>query len=219
MLRKGILTSVFVSLLLIIMGQQDCEGNERFEIYQQNIEKLNQSLSSCSNSEGGKIYVTVLPFIDGMTKSSCFSSGDLKLIDDFVERGLNELQKINPALVVNQSGHIVKSSDRNINRLIDIIFDPGLTKDEKMDKIIDEIMTPNQVDIILAGYCIEEANNPCLSLKPLVIIKSNKKILTKNLQFFKQSLFCKEPVSDRTIICRDAYDMLSQVYLEFLTQL
>ena len=85
----------------------------------------------------------------------------------------------------------------------------------------DLLITPqtDNVDVIVTGHYIDNAQNPLITIRPLTIVKSNKKIVTKNLQFKKDDLTTKDPVSGKTILKKGAYDEIAQAVKELLEQL
>lgn len=114
---------------------------------------------------------------------------------------------------------MIKNNDANINKLVNITFDPSMNKTEKVNKIIGEMMNPGQVDVIVTGQYIDDARNPLISIRPLVIVKADQKIVTKNLQFTKEELFCKDPISKKDTLCAGAHDQIAQAVQELLEQL
>lgn len=166
-----------------------------------------------------KLYIAHLSFMDARTQSSMVLTAEAELIDDFIVKGIKELQKQIPTLAVNVTGHIIKNNDKNINDLVNITFDPNLTKKEKINKIIAELMTPNNVDMIITGQYIDDCKNNLISIRPLVIVKASRKILTKNLQFTRKELFCQDPINKKMTLCSVAHDQFARAFLEILEQL
>jgi len=203
-----------LSLLPIFMGQDECQINETFK---QLFAQLKQKLPPPSGQS--KTYVTQLSFMDAQTQSTMASTEYAVLINKAVEKGMAEAAKQNPQLAINEAGHTIKNNDENVNKLVNLTFDPGMTKGEKINKIIGEMMNPNSVDVICTGQYIDDAKSPLISIRPLVIVKADQKIVTKNLQFTKEELFCKDPISNKETLCAGAHDQIAQAVQELLEQL
>jgi len=207
-----ILTTIgILSLLPIFMGQEECEISET---YMKLIKQINYKLSPPPGQ--GKTYITHLSFLDARTQSTMASTEYAELINKVVEKGMAEAAKQNPQLALNETGHIIKNTDENVNKLINIVFDPNLTKNQKIDKIIAEIMNPNHVDVIVTGYYIDDINDPFISVGLIVIVKHTKRIVAKNFQFTKDEIICRDPISKKATLCDDAYDQIGQAFLELL---
>ncbi|MCI0471122.1 MAG: hypothetical protein L0Y73_05635 [Candidatus Aminicenantes bacterium] len=204
-----------LSLLPIFMGQDDCQINETFK---QLLATINQKLPDPPPGQS-KLYVTHLTFMDAATQSTMANTEVAELINDAVIKGMNEAQKTNNNLAINETGHIIPNTDANVNTLVNITFEPNLTKNEKINKIINDLINPNSVDVIVTGQYIDDAKNPLISVRPLVIVKSNQKIITKNLQFSKEELICEDPNNPKKILCQGAHDQIAQAVQELLEQL
>lgn len=203
------------SLLPIFMGQDDCEFNETFKQLMQSINK-----TMPTTPPGQKLYITHLSFMDAKTQSTMASTELAEMINEAVIKGMSAAQKTNNKLAINETGHIIPNTDGNVNKLVNITFDPNMTKIEKINKIIGELMSPSSVDVIVTGQYIDDARNPLISVRPLVIVKNNQKIVTKNLQFTKEELMCEDPNSPgRKALCPGAHDQIAQAVQELLEQL
>lgn len=212
---KQILTILLVSSLLpIFMAQNDCQLNEAFN-------KLFKQIKTKIPPKSGaqQTYVTQLSFMDTKTQSIMAVTEHAKLIDEAVQKGMIEAARLNPHLAINEPGHEIKNTDGNVNTLVNITFDPNLTKSEKIAQISNKMMVPNNVDVIVTGQYIDDGQNPLISVRPLVIVKDDRKIVTKNLQFSKQELFCEDSVSKKVTLCGGAHDQIAQAIQDLLNQL
>lgn len=201
-------------LLPLFMGQDECQINETFK---QLFSQLKQKLPPPNGQT--KTYVTSLSFMDAQTQSTMANTEYAELINKAVEKGMAEAAKQNPQLAINETGHTIKNNDENVNKLVNTTFDPSMTKNEKINNIIGELMNPNSVDVICTGQYIDDAKNPLISVRPLVIVKADQKIVTKNLQFTKEELFCQDPISKKETLCAGAHDQIAQSVQELLEQL
>lgn len=210
-----ILTTIgILSLLPVFMGQDECKINETD---MKLIRLINNKLSPPSGQS--KTYITHLPFLDARIKSSIANTEYAELINNAVVKGMAEVAKQNPQLAINESGHMIKNTDENVNKLINITFDPNLTKNQKIDKIIADIMNPNHVDVIIAGQFIDDVDDPTISIGLIVIVKHKKRIVTKNLRLKKEEAFCEYPFNKRKILCSDTHELLALAFMELLEQL
>jgi hypothetical protein len=203
-----------ISLLPIFMGQDECQVNETMK---ELFDTMNKKLPTPAGQS--KLYITHLTFMDALTQSTMANTQLAELINESVIKGMNEAQKNNNKLAVNEVGHIIPNTDGNVNMLVNITFDPNLTKSEKINKIIVDLMNPSGVDVIVTGQYIDDAKSPLISVRPLIIVKADQKIVTKNLQFTKEELLCEDPNSKKKILCRSAYDQIAQAVQELLEQL
>lgn len=204
-----------LSLLPIFMGQDDCQVNETINKL---FDIMNKKLTTPPGQS--KLYITHLTFMDALTKTSIANTEVANLINEAVVKGMTEAQKNNPKLAINESGHIIPNTDKNNNDLVNTTFEPNLTKSQKINKIITDMMNPNHVDVIVSGHYIDDAQNPKVHVRPLVIVKYNQKIITRNLQFAKTELMCTDPNNaNRKILCKGAHDQIAQAVQELLEEL
>jgi hypothetical protein len=210
-----------LSLLPLFMGQEDCENSEtlkQLEVYNQLIKQIEDKLPPPPGQS--KTYISFLSFMDAETQSTIAQTEEVELIENAIAKLLNEVVRHIPILAVNEPGHMIPNTDEIVNKMINITFTPDLTKNEKVNKIIDEIMTPNHVDVIVTGQYIDDCKSTLISLRPVVIVKAAQKIVTKNLQFSKDELFCEDPIGKRKkILCSGAHDQLAQAFHELIKQL
>lgn len=167
-----------------------------------------------------KLYITNLSFMNASTQSTMANTEMAELINGAVTKGMNEAQKTNQTLVINENGHTIPNTDANVNKLVNITFEPDLTKTEKVNKMIMDLMNPNSVDVIVTGQYVDDAKNPLISIRPLIIVNYQQKIVTKkNLQFSKEELLCENPISKKKVLCKIAFDEILQAVQELLEQL
>lgn len=202
------------SLLPLFMGNDECQVNETFK---QLFQQMKQKLPPPKGQD--KTFVTHLTFMDALTQTQMANTEHADLINEAVVKGMNEAQNQNPKLAIDEPGHIIKNNDKNVNDLVNITFDPNLTKSQKIENIIADMMLPNKVDVIVTGQYIDDAKSQLISVRPLVIVREDKKIVTKNLQFTKEELFCEDPHSKKKILCSGAHDQIAQAVQDLLDQI
>jgi hypothetical protein len=80
-------------------------------------------------------------------------------------------------------------------------------------------MAPNGVDVIVTGQYRDDTNSQLIIIRPLTIIKSSQKVLTKNLQFSREELICRNPQSGKRMLCKNVFDEIAIAVKELLEQL
>jgi len=175
--------------------------------------------SLAATPQGQKIYVTNLSFMDAQTLSTMVQTEMAASIDEAVIKGMEMGQKANDDLLINAPGHRIPNTDANVNKFLNVSFDPNLPKNQKIDRIIQEIMIPNHADVIVTGHYIDAAKNPLVIVRPIMIVKSQRRILSKNLQFKREELRCRNPVSKKRVLCPVAFAQIARAVKELLEQL
>lgn len=197
------------------MGQDDCQVDNTMNELLKEVDK-----KIPSPPLGQQTYVTHLSFMDGLTFTTMLQTEVAALIEEAVIKGMNAAQRRDEKFAINEPGHNIPNTDANVNRLINITFDPNITQNEKINKLISEMMDPYNVDVIVTGHYIDQAKNPLITIRPLVIVKNNKRIVTKNLQFKKGEVICADPINiDKKILCKGAHDEIAQAVKELLEQI
>jgi hypothetical protein len=196
------------------MGQEDCQVNEATKRL---LDVINKKLQPPPGQD--KVYISYLTFMDARSKTSKGHTQAASLINHAIARGLSMLNRHFARLAVNEPGHIIPNTDANVNRLFNILFDPNLTPKQKLDIINDEIMAPNNVDVIVTGLYVDDENNSAISFRPVLIVKYLERIVTKSLQFTKYELICRDPNGKKEILCQKAHDKIIQAFSHLLEQL
>jgi hypothetical protein len=194
-LKKGIQLIFFATLLAIFAG-------------------LTYLFIDKSGSDFKKLYVTNLSLIDGGIQSTMTHEVLRKSIDDAILDGMKRSREFN-----NNGYHFkMPNTADNTEKLVLIIFDQALTRRDKINKIINEMMVPNKIDVIVSGLYKENAPDPLIIICPLVIIKDTKKIVSKNFKFLRSELFSKDPMSNKKSICNNTYDQIYRAVQKLLEQ-
>jgi hypothetical protein len=157
-----------------------------------------------SQSAAGVIYSD---FMDSFTQSSITSITEMgKMIDEAVLKGTKEAKK--------KAEHHPDYA----GQIASILFDPGLSKDERVIDIIDNVMIPNGVEIIVTGLYIRNIQNNAITLRPMVIVRASQTILSQNLEFTMNELVCEDPAKKEKILCKEAYEKIVRTVKELLEQ-
>jgi len=166
------------------------------------------SLFAVGLNECQALYITQLEFADAMTKMR-MPSQESALIDKAVVTGITRAVQTNPQLKYNDANHTIENTPANVQKLIDIIFDPLLTPEKRMGQIISDIMSPAKVDVIVTGQYVD--NQQTLQVRPFMIVKASQKIVFKVLNFEKDEYFCPDPVDrNRKALCQNAHESIAQ---------
>lgn len=215
MKQKLVITAqvlLILGLLPFFMGQQDCEADKVIQdLFDQKIMKQGPGGSTQDT------YVSHLSFMDAQTKSTMVQTEVAGLINEAVVDGMSRASKVNPKLKNNEAGHIIKDNDLHVNKLVNFFFDPVLTADDKVSGIIREMMDPNNVDVIVGGQYIDEAKKPEITVRPFIIVKDGRKLMTRNLQFSREALLCEDPNNPgKKVLCKSSHDEIAQAVKELL---
>ncbi|KPA15614.1 hypothetical protein MHK_004180, partial [Candidatus Magnetomorum sp. HK-1] len=203
-------------ILLVISFFPLIMGNENCQVQQQLLDMLNQKIKPPTGQNS--IYISHLTFMDPTTGTSIFQTEAGKLINDAVINGINQAQKKNPSFQHNAAGHVLEDTDANVNKLVNITFDPNINKGDKISRIISELMDPAKIDVIVTGQYFEKG--PIVDVRPLIIVKKELKIITKVAQYKKSEFLCSDPVNPSTkALCQGARDEISKLVKELLEQI
>ena len=161
---------------------------------------------------GKKIFITHLGFMDtsaGMPLDSSIA----KPISQAVINGIQLAQQDISHLQLNESGHQIENSDENVNQFVNLFWDFNLTRSEKIEAIIQQMMTPNQVDVIVTGQYLEKTGG-IIHIRPSLVSKNQRRIMTKSLIFQEQEFICANQQ-----LCQDAHQKISNLVKELLENL
>jgi len=219
-----LLGSIFVFLVVLILLTGMFKGSTYFstktKVSERNIQveellipMLNQKLRPPSGQNN--IYVSYLTFMDPTTGTSLLQTEVGSLLDNAISDALTFSNQTYNYIKHNEPGHIIKNTDNNMNTLVNITFDPNLTKGEKISKIINILMKPNNVDIILTGQYIDKGNT--IDVRPLVIVASEQKVVTKVAQIKKDQFICNDQYVKT--LCQDAHEEIAKLVKELLEAL
>src|SRR5262249_5004086 len=101
-------------------------------------------------------------------------------------------------------GHTLPNANANANRLFTIFWDPNLSRTEKLDEIINELMTPNGIDGLIAVQ-FKQGRDDEVTLRPVVISRSTKNIYTMSVALKKEVLDCRDPTLQKRVLCVDNF--------------
>jgi len=182
--------------------------------------ELKNSIWECiAGSEKSPIYLSYLPFYDVDTKNSSFSTDIAQVFHDNLFASIfflsNELLL---DIKINQPGNMIKHTDNNVKKLINILSKPGLSEVQKFLKIEKEFIDPNKTDIICAAKYKQQ--NKKINITFYLINKKNKKIVTLWKDYSFLSYICDE-VSEpdkpsKKVLCKHQIIEGLKTFLELL---
>ena len=208
MRTRRTLTSLFIlALSVLLMGQaNNCADLSKL------IPQMENLFGSAKGS--AKIHISNLSFMDAKSKS-VMVAGDAELINKAVEDGMKTLAHQDQKYIVNAQGRTIPNNDANANKLSEIFWDPNLSRTQKVDKIIADLMAPNQVDGLVAGQFVEDQG--AISVRPFVISRADKKLVTESLTFKKNEFECKDPSNPNVkVLCTGAYEAIKDAVIRLL---
>jgi len=212
--KRIYIIQILIALMCLpfIMAQQDqCQIDQT----------INQLIGQKFKPSGGKssVYVTHLTFMDADTKTIMAQTMTAELINKAVVDGMQLAKNANSDLEINHPGHKLANTDGNVNKLVNIFWDVNLTKGDKIQKIVSDMMAPNQVDAIVTGQYLEKKGD-IINVRPFVVSKSKKSIVSKNHIFDKKQFLCEDPQNPSVkILCQSAHEKIRDSVKELLDTL
>jgi hypothetical protein len=160
-------------------------------------------------------FTSNLSYMDAETKS-VMAAGDAEILNQVVEAGIQKLTATNSKFIFNVPGHTLVNNDTNARKLSDIFWDANMSKTEKVDKIINEMMTPSGIDLLIAGQYQQKADGSII-LRPFVISRLSKNTATESKTFTQSEFACTDPKNRRKTICAKAAEDIKDIVIRLLT--
>jgi len=174
-------------------------------------------MRSCMTDKGSNepIYISFLPFVDDDTKTSSFMTEHATIIYEDMKTFYTELQTI-VGLKVNSKGHFVPSNDLSVNKIMNILTQPGTSEREKFQILNQKFLDPFHTDIIITGTY--RNNKDALEMILYFIVKSKERIIASDMSFSKLTFFCEKMIpfsrASKTVLCKDNEDVSLVIYLK-----
>jgi len=150
------------------------------------------------------VYLSYMTFLDPITGSSLHNTQEGHLINQAIEEAMIASQMKNAAIVIKKGAD--KQNSANCNKLANLLFDPNLSKDEKLKKISSELLLPNNLNGIITGQLFTRNNQTNMIV--MLILKGQTNLDTKKIKL------------DKEILCPEAGNpQLKQLCPETKTQL
>ncbi|SEH04776.1 hypothetical protein [Candidatus Venteria ishoeyi] len=207
--------TAYLKLLFIMICIPFFLGNSECPVSQQFLDQMQKTLDSrFSTPPVGQsyVYVSRLSFIDAVDRSP-IETDDAELINKAVEAGIRQAIKLTPTLKYNDSKHTIPDTLGNVEKLIQLIFDPNTPKKERIVKIIGEMMTPFGVDVIVGGTFVDKGST--VVIKPMTVAKDSKKVVAKTLDYTKKGFICTDSNGQKAL-CDRAYNEIAKAVEELL---
>lgn len=184
---------VSAALGLLLVGPIEAQGRWLEGILEWSLPgAVRQRLEDLSTDDTGqkrKVYVSCLPLIDGISKTNFLSPAG-EVLDQTVRDGVKNLADLDPWIVFDDPAHRVAQEEDSSLRLLEIWFDPGLTRDEKYARIENEILDPQGVDILVAGFIIDSGE--AFQYRPIVASRLGRTLRTRELQYANRDAVFEE---------------------------
>jgi hypothetical protein len=185
-----------------------CENDEAFVLpVRSAINPWRQYLKPGQNSK--TLSIASLAFMKTSDRSPIPSRGVGKWINKAILKGMSQAEQANKMLKIKKDTTGKLDTDYNANQLVNVFFDPNLTREQKINRIIRDLMNPNQVDLMVTGYFIDDDSSDMVTVRPIVIYKYNREIQTENLQFRKTEFECRDPSTGQTSLCQQASEQIT----------
>ncbi len=179
-------------LMLALLVVPQATSQDRCGLDEGLRDMLENKFGEMTEGPGGTsrtVYVSNVSFIDAITKTGFLSEEGL-LIDQAVLDGMNNAAATDPNIVVNDPDHTVPNTDGSVQKLVDIWFDPNLSRDDKYVQAVAELMDPYQVDVLITGMVADTGE--AIQIRPMGVSKPDRTIQLKELQFANREALFKE---------------------------
>jgi hypothetical protein len=137
-------------------------------------------------------------------------------IDNAVKVGMNMAAAFNNLLTITDESQQSFNTGSTANYVTNIFFNPNLSREEKIRRIIGNVMRNRKIDLLVTGYFIDDASHDSITLRPMVIYKYNQDIQTENLQFRRSDFECKNTPGGQKTMCQQAADQLANAVKKLL---
>jgi len=182
------------------------------ELFQQKHETHETPQNQTKLNNQKTLFITHLSFMDisaGMPLESSIANP----INQAVIAGIQLAQQDMPYLKLNESGHQIDNSDENVNEFINLFLDFNLTKAQKIDAIVQKMMTPNRIGVIVTGQYLKKSGDT-IHVRPFMLSKNNRRIVTKNFIFQEKDFMCSY-----NALCQEAHEKIRNAVMELLGNL
>jgi hypothetical protein len=166
-----------------------------------------------------EFYVSFIPFTDVSSQPGQDEKSLADLLDEVMAMEMNQANRKNDKLVVNDANYTIHHKEAAVQELDAILSNPKLKDTQKVEKIINNLMTPNGIDFVVTVQCKEDTRNKVIIVRPFVISKSQRKIDSTNFIFPKDRLLCVDADTKQKILCQTAADNFGNAVKKLLEKL
>lgn len=213
---KNIPNTVKIVILALSVSFLSAQSNCNID---QEIKSMLDGAFARTQSQTAKIYVSSVSFLDKDTGST-FGTPTAELINKAVRDGMATMASTDPAkYAANAPQHSIADTDANANKLASIFWDQNLTKDQKLEKIIKDVMEINGVDVLMAGQYVQR-DDKTVNLRPFIVSRANKSMVSENFNYNVGEFLCTDPANQSVkTLCPKAHDDVRDAVVRLLRQL
>jgi hypothetical protein len=167
------------------------------------VSRTRPSFDALLDTNSTIIYISKLPVL---TLNQAPPQHVRDAVSASVDAALSELARQDKRYVIDASGHSLSADERDAATLFDIFWNADMTRTEKLDKIIDGMMAPHNIDVLVAGQ-MTQADDTSVSVRLVTVIRSPKQVITERRTFRPEDFQCKDS-KDRygSTICEKAVE-------------
>jgi hypothetical protein len=156
--------------------------------------------------------ITTFPFMDNETKIP-LDPQLVRMLNDAVQLGIREAGIDGKPLGIDEMN--LTTNANTISRMAEVFLNSRMQNKQKADKIINQIMSPNQMKIIITGY-YHEGQDGKVEISPVIIIRNQQKFVAKNFTFPLSQVFCRNPITGEQMLCRWTARQIADAVKELL---
>jgi hypothetical protein len=98
-------------------------------------------------------------------------------------------------------GHALPNNYANSQKLNQIYWDGDKSRTDKVEQIVKELMIPYGIDGLVAGQFNRDSDG-LVNVRPFVISKSTKNLVTESRIFKSEEFLCVDPRNlDKRVLC------------------
>jgi hypothetical protein len=204
---KNFVSLAVVFLMTAIMGQANNCAN-----IQDILPKLDTVFQP---NAGSKIYISNLSFLDAKTRS-VMAAGDAELLNEAVKDGMSTLANTDKRYVINDPQHRLENNDANATKLSDLFWDANMPREQKVEKIVADLMEPAGIDGLIFGQFTEDTDG--ITVRPIVVTRRDKKLVTETKKFKVDEYNCTDPNNaSRKVLCQKAKEEVRDIVVRLLS--
>jgi hypothetical protein len=166
-----------------------------------------------------ELYVSFIPFTGISSQPGQKETSLSELLDAVLKIEMNKANRKNDKLAVNDPHHTIHHTEAAVRELNAILSNPKLKDTQKVEKIINNLMTPNGIDYVVTVRCRENTRNNVIIVRPFVISRSQRKIESANFIFPKDRLLCADPDTQQRMLCQTAAENFGNAVKKLLEKL
>lgn len=147
-------------------------------------------------SKHSPIYISNISFIEASAYTA-IPKRENGWINMAVKDALKSIASKNKNIKFNETGHSINDPDSNLLNFMNAFYDPSKKNEERLSNVIKEILSPNDIDMLLTGEY--EVKGKEVLLEIILIIEDGKKKVTEKIVLSKSEFSCVyivDPISN-----------------------